>query len=100
MLVRLQLCPFWRIRLIGKSAVLKTAVREGLGVRVPHPPFGAVAQLVRALVCHAGGHGFKSRPFRFAKVAQLVEQLFCKQLATGSSPVFGFSFLSSTKINR
>lgn len=28
------------------------------------PMSGAVAQLVRALVCHAGGHGFKSRPFR------------------------------------
>lgn len=25
---------------------------------------GAVAQLVRALACHARGHEFKSRPFR------------------------------------
>ena len=26
--------------------------------------FGAVVQLVRISACHAGGHGFESRPFR------------------------------------
>ena len=41
-LMQVQVLPFprnfWRIRLIGKSAVLKTAVGNYLGVRVPHPP--------------------------------------------------------------
>src|SRR6185295_6337335 len=32
------LLPLRRVRLIGKSAVLKTAARKGLGVRVSHPP--------------------------------------------------------------
>ena len=50
---------------------------------------GALVQLVSTPACHAGGHGFESRTHRHAGIAQLVEQLPCKETVLGSSPSFG-----------
>ena len=60
------------------------------------PPlfFGGVAQLVRALACHARGRGFEPRHSRqqfniCAALAHLVEQLTCNQQVVGSNPTSG-----------
>ena len=78
------------------------------------PPFGPVAQLVRALACHARGRGFEPHPGRqfydgdiinaevknlinrldflsrwLASVAQLVEQRTEKPRVVGSIPTGG-----------
>ena len=56
------------------------------------PPFGPVAQLVRALACHARGRGFEphpSRHFCYASVAQLVEQGTENPRVVGSIPTGG-----------
>ena len=68
---------------------------------------GPVAQLVRALACHARGRGFDPLPGRHfllknlpqgfselrAGVAQLAEQLICNQQVVGSSPIASSIFL-------
>ena len=60
--------------------------------------YGPVAQLVRALACHARGRGFEPLPGRHylslscAGVAQLAEQLICNQQVAGSSPFAGSIF--------
>ena len=53
---------------------------------------GLVAQLVRALACHARGRGFEphpSRHFCYASVAQLVEQGTENPRVVGSIPTGG-----------
>ncbi len=57
-------------------------------------PCGGVAQLVRALACHARGRGFEPRHSRqqfniCAALAHLVEQLTCNQQVVGSNPTSG-----------
>ena len=59
-----------------------------------HYFFGGVAQLVRALACHARGRGFEPRHSRqqfniCAALAHLVEQLTCNQQVVGSNPTSG-----------
>ena len=61
------------------------------------PPYGLVAQLVRALACHARGRGFEPHPSRhfcssnkittYADLAHLVERDLAKVEVAGSSPV-------------
>ena len=76
----------YKQRVTGSSPVLSTMVnftdlRNGL-----------VAQLVRALACHARGRGFEphpSRHFRHASVAQLVEQGTENPRVVGSIPTGG-----------
>ena len=54
---------------------------------------GLVAQLVRALACHARGRGFEPHPSRhfrktqYADLAHLVERDLAKVEVAGSSPV-------------
>ena len=52
---------------------------------------GLVAQLVRALACHARGRGFEPHPSRHsdASVAQLVEQGTENPRVVGSIPTGG-----------
>ena len=52
---------------------------------------GLVAQLVRALACHARGRGFEPHPSRhsYASVAQLVEQGTENPRVVGSIPTGG-----------
>ena len=55
-----------------------------------------VAQLVRALACHARGRGFEPHPSRhsqYASVAQLVEQRTENPRVVGSIPTGGTSDL-------
>ncbi len=63
--------------------------------------YGPVAQLVRALACHARGHGFEPRlgrdlceasshGFQNADLAHLVERDLAKVEVAGSSPVIRF----------
>ena len=67
---------------------------------------GPVAQLVRALACHARGRGFEPLPGRHylslscAGVAQLAEQLICNQQVAGSSPFAGSTFLLGKVMGR
>ena len=54
--------------------------------------YGLVAQLVRALACHARGRGFEPHPSRHtssisADLAHLVERHLAKVEVAGSSPV-------------
>ena len=59
---------------------------------------GPVAQLVRALACHARGRGFKSHPGRqYASVAQSVEQGTENPRVGGSIPPGGTIFSMSAK---
>ena len=59
---------------------------------------GPVAQLVRALACHARGRGFKSHPGRqYASVAQSVEQGTENPRVGGSIPPGGTIFSLSAK---
>ena len=61
------------------------------------PPYGPVAQLVRALACHARGQGFEppsgrqlfSKERSHASVAQLVEQETENLRVVGSIPTGG-----------
>ena len=61
--------------------------------------FGPIAQLVRALACHARGHGFEPRlgrskrltAWRHASVAQLVEQGIENSRVVGSIPTGGIN---------
>ena len=58
----------------------------------PHTKNGLVAQLVRALACHARGRGFEPHPSRhsqYASVAQLVEQGTENPRVVGSIPTGG-----------
>ena len=49
---------------------------------------GSVAQLVRALACHARGQGFKSPPSRhLCWIGSMAEQLICNQQVVGSTPI-------------
>ena len=72
----------YKQRVIGSSPIVPTI-------------FGLVAQLVRALACHARGRGFESHPGRhlgiphFASVAQLVEQRTENPRVVGSIPTGG-----------
>ena len=52
---------------------------------------GRLAQLVRALACHARGRGFEPHPSRhsYASVAQLVEQRTENPRVVGSIPTGG-----------
>ena len=61
---------------------------SGIRTIKQHKFIGLLAQLVRALACHAKGHGFKSRTDRHlnAPVAQLVEHLIEDQGVGGSNP--------------
>ena len=75
----------YKQRVIGSSPILST---KGF---FPHRN-GLVAQLVRALACHARGRGFEphpSRHFRYASVAQLVEQGTENPRVVGSIPTGG-----------
>ena len=60
---------------------------------------GLVAQLVRALACHARGRGFEPHPGRhflktaYASVAQLVEQGTENPRVVGSIPTGGTTLM-------
>ena len=72
------------------------------------PPFGPVAQLVRALACHARGRGFDPHPDRhfytapllYASVAQLVEQGTENPRVVGSIPTGGTTFRGFSSFGR
>ena len=71
----------YKQRVIGSSPIVSTMV-------------GLVAQLVRALACHARGRGFEPHPGRhfliaYASVAQLVEQGTENPRVVGSIPTGG-----------
>ena len=75
----------YKQRVTGSSPVLSTRTerfvyRDGL-----------VAQLVRALACHARGRGFEPHPsrHRYASVAQFVEQGTENPRVVGSIPTGG-----------
>ena len=84
----------YKQRVIGSSPIVSTnrSNRDG---------FGLVAQLVRALACHARGRGFEPLPgrqnrydsyrigFQFASVAQLVEHVTENHSVVGSIPTGG-----------
>ena len=68
------------------SLVLSTTIK------IEEVRFGLVAQLVRALACHARGRGFEPHPSRhtslhYADLAHLVERHLAKVEVAGSSPV-------------
>ena len=76
----------YKQRVTGSSPVLST--------KKVLPSFyrdGLVAQLVRALACHARGRGFEPHPSRhsYASVAQLVEQRTENPRVVGSIPTGG-----------
>ena len=75
----------YKQRVTGSSPVLSTRT-FGFIYR-----FGLVAQLVRALACHARGRGFEPHPsrHRYASVAQLVEQGTENPRVVGSIPTGG-----------
>ena len=59
-----------------------------------------VAQLVRALACHARGRGFEPHPSRhsqYASVAQLVEQRTENPRVVGSIPTGGTTGIFDTR---
>ena len=69
----------YKQRVIGSSPIVPTI-------------HGPVVQLVRTLACHARGRGFEphpSRHFRYASVAQLVEQGTENPCVVGSIPTGG-----------
>ena len=83
----------YKQRVTGSSPVLSTK-RDKKHSRVIEN--GLVAQLVRALACHARGRGFESHPGRhliqpllYASVAQLVEQGTENPRVVGSIPTGG-----------
>ena len=74
----------YKQRVTGSSPVLSTIFKN-----MAH---GLVAQLVRALACHARGRGFEPHPSRhfsnnYADLAHLVERHLAKVEVAGSSPV-------------
>ena len=73
----------YKQRVTGSSPVLSTIFKN-----MAH---GLVAQLVRALACHARGRGFEPHPSRHsdASVAQLVEQGTENPRVVGSIPTGG-----------
>ena len=76
------------------SSPVATTIKEIFGLYNFKTPCGGVAQLVRALACHAGGRGFEPRHSRqqfniCAALAHLVEQLTCNQQVVGSNPTSG-----------
>ena len=72
----------------------KTRRKELRFLRMPLIAVGPVVQLVRTPACHAGGHGFESRPGRSnASVAQLVEQRTENPRVVGSIPTGGTTVL-------
>ena len=93
----------YKQRVTGSSPVLSTIrICGGIqkipsfipqkGASVPNLRNGLVAQLVRALACHARGRGFEphpSRHFQYASVAQLVEQGTENPCVVGSIPTGG-----------
>ncbi len=61
--------------------------------------FGPVAQMVRALACHARGRGFKSLPDRqYALIAQSVEQRTENPCVGGSIPPQGTIDANASKL--
>ena len=89
----------YKQRVIGSSPILSTkedlfSTKENLfstnGAKAPAKN-GLVAQLVRALACHARGRGFEPHPSRhsYASVAQLVEQRTENPRVVGSIPTGG-----------
>ena len=65
---------------------------------LPFSRNGLVAQLVRALACHARGRGFEPHPSRhfrrlYASVAQLVEQRTENPRVVGSIPTGGTIYM-------
>ncbi len=75
----------YKQRVTGSSPVLSTKTERSIY------RFGLVAQLVRALACHARGRGFEPHPsrHRYASVAQLVEQGTENPCVVGSIPTGG-----------
>ena len=77
----------YKQRVIGSSPILSTKEEKSSFIGN-----GLVAQLVRALACHARGRGFEphpSRHFPYASVAQLVEQGTENPRVVGSIPTGG-----------
>lgn len=60
--VRLSTPVFGGVAQLGERLLCKQRVAGSKPVT--STSFGALAQLVRAPACHAGGHGFKSRTLR------------------------------------
>ena len=87
----------YKQRVTGSSPVLSTKVKCKMlyfsTTRCKsHFENGLVAQLVRALACHARGRGFEPHPSRhsqYASVAQLVEQGTENPRVVGSIPTGG-----------
>ena len=81
------------------SAVADARGVFSFGPKGPVPENGLVAQLVRALACHARGRGFEPHPGRHfltppscASVAQLVEQGTENPRVVGSIPTGGTTY--------
>ena len=88
----------YKQRVIGSSPILSTKEEKSSFFGN-----GLVAQLVRALACHARGRGFEphpSRQFPYASVAQLVEQGTENPRVVGSIPTGGTTFRGFSSFGR
>ena len=81
----------YKQRVIGSSPVVPTSAKAH------RCNCGLVAQLVRALACHARGRGFEPHPGRqlqtHASVAQSVEQRTENPRVVGSIPTGGTNLM-------
>ena len=95
----------YKQRVIGSSPIVPTTVIFHESSNFWHCLIlcnGLVAQLVRALACHARGRGFEPHPGRQfdASVAQSVEQRTENPRVVGSIPTGGTTFRGFSSFGR